>query len=584
MTIRTDLRDRRSDARQVRFYETLTVPKKTVQDAIEYLASTGFSISGLTSETPVMADSIPFSDASDSNTNKKATFTAVQQLFDDQNWSWTGTHAFGAGVTFAATVTPATNDAAALGTGALSFSDLFLASGAVVNWNNGDVLLTHSANALAFTGATTYLFDGLIHSTRAGAPAQLTNTNLNSPSGIIEGDYASPAANDFAYVMLRLSDSAGNQDEFARITWTATDVASSSEDGRLSFGVVAGGTLTNYVALEPNVFRPNVNDGTALGSGSLAWSDAFFASGATLNFNNGDVVITHSANLLTLTGGAFRASAADDTDGISVAGGTNALRFRPAATQMRIDGVLASDFTSYGPLLIGGSSLRFHINNTGELDLTAAALLPVTNDGLALGSGSLMWADLFLASGGTINFNNGDVTLTHSANLLTLAGGDLSIGTGGVFTAGTIELGAASDTTLSRASAGIAAVEGIQLLKANGGQTITGGFTETSYNIGSVTGSNQTITPNPSNGGLQYATLNGSSLTGTLTFAAPSAGDVSMVVQVINGGSGSVGATLSTSGYTKVTGDAYATTNGNKYNFYITRLNSTYHLHIQALQ
>lgn len=117
-----------------------------------------------------------------------------------------------------------------------------------------------------------------------------------------------------------------------------------------------------------------------------------------------------------------------------------------------------------------------------------------------------------------------------------------------------------------------------------GNKNLTGGFTATCYDIGSVTGSNQTVTPSIANGHYQKATLNGSSLTGTLTFAVPSAGDGGVVVQVINGGSGSVGATLSTSGYTKVTGDTYATTNGNKYNFHITRINSAYHLHIQALQ
>jgi hypothetical protein len=53
-------------------------------------------------------------------------------------------------------------------------------------------------------------------------------------------------------------------------------------------------------------------------------------------------------------------------------------------------------------------------------NLTAGgAVLPLANDGGALGSTSLSWSDVFIASGGVINFNNGNATLTHSSGLLT---------------------------------------------------------------------------------------------------------------------------------------------------------------------
>lgn len=68
--------------------------------------------------------------------------------------------------TFTQAITPATNDGAALGTTALQWSDLFLASGGVVNFNNGDVTVTQSTNALAFAGASSgYSFDANVATT-----------------------------------------------------------------------------------------------------------------------------------------------------------------------------------------------------------------------------------------------------------------------------------------------------------------------------------------------------------------------------------------------------------------------------------
>jgi hypothetical protein len=75
-----------------------------------------------------------------------------------------------------------------------------------------------------------------------------------------------------------------------------------------------------------------------------------------------------------------------------------------------------------------------------DLDPTAIneSLLPGTSDAIALGSATKMWSDLFLASGAVIDFNNGDVTLTHSSNTLTLAGGDLALGANNLTMTGSI--------------------------------------------------------------------------------------------------------------------------------------------------
>ena len=76
--------------------------------------------------------------------------------------------------------------------------------------------------------------------------------------------------------------------------------------------------------------------------------------------------------------------------------------------------------------------LGFAINGVAEMLLSASNLTPGANDGNALGSAAVSWADLFLASGAVINFANGDVTITHATDLLTLAGGIVDVTTEGL--------------------------------------------------------------------------------------------------------------------------------------------------------
>jgi hypothetical protein len=115
--------------------------------------------------------------------------------------------------------------------------------------------------------------------------------------------------------------------------------------------------------------------------------------------------------------------------------------------------------------------------------------------------------------------------------------------------------------------------------------SLISGYTATPTNGGTITGANQTYTPTPGTlvQNLQYITLNGSSLTGNFTFAPPAA-DSTVIVDVINGGTGAVAATLVTSGFTKVTGDTWANTNGNIFRFFASRIAGRSLLQIQAMQ
>ena len=113
----------------------------------------------------------------------------------------------------------------------------------------------------------------------------------------------------------------------------------------------------------------------------------------------------------------------------------------------------------------------------------------------------------------------------------------------------------------------------VNTLKSNVSRNLTAGYTATSFSAG--TKSSGTFTPDPANGNIQHYTNGGAH---TL---APPASVCSMILEVLNNGSAG---TITTSGFTKVTGTAPDTTNGNKFLAVITKTNSYSLLSWQALQ
>uniref|UniRef100_UPI00311F41A2 hypothetical protein n=1 Tax=Limnobacter sp. TaxID=2003368 RepID=UPI00311F41A2 len=75
-------------------------------------------------------------------------------------------------------------------------------------------------------------------------------------------------------------------------------------------------------------------------------------------------------------------------------------------------------------LLYDHTGTQWEFNKPLEVQGNVLPQADATHD---LGSTSLGWNDLHLGSGGIINFNNGDVTATHSANLLTVTGGNTRV-------------------------------------------------------------------------------------------------------------------------------------------------------------
>jgi hypothetical protein len=226
-------------------------------------------------------------------------------------------------------------------------------------------------------------------------------------------------------VTLKTKDAAG--------TWTMTlpdsdgdsgQVLSTDGNGILSWASAGGVPTTITVADEATDTSCFVSFFTA------ATGDLGPKTNANLTFNSNTGVLTSASSILTTT---------------DINGGT-------------IDGTT-----------IGASSAA---NITGLIITANTSVMPDANDGAVLGSATVSWSDLFLASGAVINFANGDVTITHSSALLTISSA-VTLGTSNAFTTGTIELGAASDTTISRSAAGVIAVEGVVIPSISSTNTLT---------------------------------------------------------------------------------------------------------------
>jgi hypothetical protein len=78
-------------------------------------------------------------------------------------------------------------------------------------------------------------------------------------------------------------------------------------DNKIIFRANGGNMLDLYhIGSGINALCPSTDDNVRLGTSDNQWSDLFLASGAKINFDDEDILLSHSSGILTLTGGAFR--------------------------------------------------------------------------------------------------------------------------------------------------------------------------------------------------------------------------------------------------------------------------------------
>lgn len=373
------------------------------------------------------------------------------------------------GIDDSGNIAPITTDGGALGTSSLRWSDAFLATGAVLNIG-GDWVATHTAGILTIgtgdlrvtTAGTNSASVVTVAGTQTLTNKTLTSPTISSPTLSSPTITGSPTAVGATWANLgsitTIDINGGTVDgtviggsSAAAITGTTITgttitgnsfVPNSSSIPTNGMYLPAANTLgwaTNSIGemqLTSTALSPVSDGGNSLGTTTLAWQNLFGNTGFVFNIEAGNWVATHTTGILTVGTGDLRVSTAGtNSASVVTVDGTQTLTNKSIAIG-QITGLGAGVATFLAtPSSANLATAVTDETGTGALVFATSpgfttAANPVSNDGATLGTTALQWSDVFLASGGVINFNNGNVTLTHSANTLTVAGGGLVLAAG----------------------------------------------------------------------------------------------------------------------------------------------------------
>lgn len=234
------------------------------------------------------------------------------------------------------------------------------------------------------------------------------------------------------------------------------------KNGTVYYG---GGASTGSSSSSPGGSDTQVqfNDGGSLGgdsgltynkttdsltvAGPVVGTGGMTISGGTTNINltgNRTTNINTGATFGTVNIGGSSENADINIEGANVSLTSSAGELHIEALNLNLDTNNAAK-----QIVIGntnaGTTLRL-LSGTAGVKITPS-LLPSSDDGAALGSTSLEWSDLFLASGAVINYADSNVVITHSSGILTVGTGDLRVSTAGTNSASVVTVGGTQTLT-----------------------------------------------------------------------------------------------------------------------------------------
>ena len=250
---------------------------------------------------------------------------------------------------------------------------------------------------------------------------------ISNQVGIFRGgNRATPADNDEAYLSFTLDDDNGAQQEYFRLTWIATDVTNTTKDGRVTFAVMTGNSLTEMFRL-----------------------DSTTAGVITMTYSTGDIILDDNVSLQLGTAAAESDLSSDGTNTIwnmksgnltlQVGGATDAILSAnlldlPDGTVLEVNEPVKWDtgaaFTA-GNYEVGrnadgtnlfqlnvptGASFELSVNDVAELTLSATDLNLQSNDLLDPGAAGNEWLANALTQSNGASTSNMVHTIENTTN------------------------------------------------------------------------------------------------------------------------------------------------------------------------
>ena len=202
-------------------------------------------------------------------------------------------------------------------------------------------------------------------------------------------------------------------------------IGTGDDDGTPATGrlVVQGSTNDGTT----NVFVGRDSDGA-----NVAWLDTNGVLQAIGGLVAGLDAATNTAGTLKMFAAGANAYYNTFTSGENTANATYTL---PVAMPAYSGYVLAC--TDAGVMSWASNGANLALSNLASVAINTT-LLPGSNDGAGLGNGTYGFADLFLAAGGVLNWNNGNATITHATGSLTVAATTFALGSTNITMSGSI--------------------------------------------------------------------------------------------------------------------------------------------------